>query len=216
MKVARFAPTPTRAAVAGLLLMVVAGVAICLHAMGVLAHVFPKERPIPPAYPAWTAIHFTAATVLALLAPWQFWTALRRRRPDLHRLMGRIAAAAALFAGASGIAMAYLPERPVAERVFMTTLFAAFLVFLGRGVLAARRRDIDAHRAWMTRMSAAALTPLTQRMLFPVLAATIGIDGPQGFWELFVSAAWLACVVNFTVAECWLRRPSKRALPSAA
>jgi len=55
MKVARFAPTPTRAAVAGLLLLVIAGVAICLHAMGVLAHVFPKERPIPPPYPAWTA-----------------------------------------------------------------------------------------------------------------------------------------------------------------
>lgn len=219
MRLSRFAVTPTRALVAGLIVLGTAGVLTTVHAVGVQADVFPKGRPLPPAYPDWTVIHFVSALAFVLLAPWQLLSGLRRRRPGLHRANGRVTAGAAVILAVSGLAMAYLPERPLMERLFMTTLFLGFLVMLAQGVASAIRRDIDSHRAWMVRMIATGLTPMTQRLVFGVLAGSLGIDGPQRFWELFVSAAWIAWLIQLTAAEWWIRsqasRPARGALATA-
>jgi hypothetical protein len=114
----------------------------------------------------------------------------------------------------SGVAIAHLaPDRPVSERIFMTTFFAAYSVMLGLGLRGALVRDFAGHRRWMVRMTATALTPLTQRLVFPIFAASLGVDGLAMFWQLFVSAAWIAWGLNLTVAEAWLRGP--RAAPLA-
>lgn len=68
----------------------------------------------------------------------------------------------------------------------------------------------------MTRMTATALTPVTQRLVFPPMAAAIGVDGLDTFWQIFVSAAWIAWALNMTVAEAWLRGPRRAPRPSAA
>lgn len=210
MTLSRFGLTPARALSMAFAVLLAAGVWATVHGLGVLAHVFPKSQPLPPAYPVWTAAHFISALTFVLLAPWQFWTTLRTRRPAIHRAMGRIAAAAAVAMGVSGIAMAFLPERPLGERVFMSAFFIAFTVFLARGVVAARTRDIEAHRAWMVRTVAVALTPLTQRLVFGAMAAAVGIEGPSAFWEIFISAMWLAWLINFVSAETWLARHAVR------
>ena len=71
------------------------------------------------------------------------------------------------------------------------------------------------HRAWMARMSATTLTPLTQRTIFPLFAMAFGIDGMATFWQLFVSAAWIGWGINLTVAEAWIRgRRAARLAPA--
>jgi hypothetical protein len=103
----------------------------------------------------------------------------------------------------------------VSELIFMTVFCATYCAFLGLGVRAAMGRDFVLHRAWMTRMVATAFTPVTQRLVFPPLAAGIGIDGFDTFWQLFTSAAWIAWALNMVVCEAWLRRtaPAMRPLP---
>jgi hypothetical protein len=204
MKLNRFALTPTLAMSAALVALSLMGVSACIMGATRLYGLTPR-LPLPPAYPDWTVIHFASALVFVALMPWQFIGSLRRRRPGLHRGMGRLAAISGLVMAVSGVAMAYLPEHSVGERVFMTSFFGVFMIFLGRGVADARARRIVEHRAWMVRATATALTPVVQRLIFGVFAGAIGINDTAEFWDLFVGAAWLAWLVNLGVAEIWLR-----------
>jgi uncharacterized membrane protein len=185
------------------------GVAACVHAAARLVGWVPVGK--LALYPLWAGVHFATATAFAVLAPLQLWPRLRARRPALHRLVGRITAAMGAVMAVSGIAIVYdAPDRTVGELIFMTVFFAAYLVFLGLGVRAAVGRNIAAHQAWMVRMTATALTPVTQRLLLPPLISVIGIDGMDTFWQLFVSAAWVGWGLNMVVAEAWLQARSTR------
>ena len=191
------------------------GVAACAYASARLIGWVPAGK--LPLYPSWTGLHFASATAFSLLVPFQFWRTLRSRRPALHRAMGRTGVALGAVMAVSGIAMAYTsPDRPLTEVIFMTAFFLGYAALLGLGLRAALRRDFTDHRAWMARMTAAALTPVPQRVLFPPMAAAIGIDSLDTFWEIFVSAAWLAWGLNMVVAEAWLRGPQRRARPVPA
>jgi uncharacterized membrane protein len=191
------------------------GVAACGYASAKLVGWVPTGKLAP--YPPWTVVHFASATAFSLLVPFQFWRTLRSRRPGLHRAMGRTGVALGAVMAVSGIAMAYTsPDRPLTEAIFMTAFFLVYATLLGLGLRAALRRDFADHRAWMGRMTAAALTPVTQRLVFPPMAAAIGIDGMETFWEIFVSAAWMAWGLNMVVAEAWLRGPQRRAGPVPA
>ena len=190
------------------------GVGACLYAIGRVAGVFPTSK-LPP-YPSWTVIHFVTAGAFAALLPLQLWPAIRRRHPGVHRMVGRIAVGIGTAMAGSGVAMVHLvPDRTISERIFMTVIFAAYMAMLGLGLRAALARDFATHRAWMARMTATTLTPLTQRLVFPLFAAGLGIDGLATFWQIFVSAAWLAWGINMTAAEVWLRRQDVR-VPRAA
>jgi uncharacterized membrane protein len=180
------------------------GIVACAIAVGRLAGVVPPSK-LPP-YPAWTVAHFASAAPFLAIVPLQLWPAFRRRLPHVHRILGRVAVALGVVIAASGVSIAFLaPARPVSEQIFMSAFFASYLTMLALGLRAALRRDIPAHQAWMVRMTATALTPLTQRLVFPIFAGSLGIDGLPTFWQLFVSAAWLAWGLNLTVAESWLR-----------
>ena len=91
-----------------------------------------------------------------------------------------------------------------ASAFFRVTLVAALTL----GVAAIRRRDIDAHRAWMTRAYAIAVAAGTQAYAEGVGGAVFGhsplaLDASRG-------AAW---VINLAVAEWSIRRPTAKPAP---
>jgi hypothetical protein len=191
-----------------LVVLCVLGLAACAYASGRLAGLVPPSK-LPP-YPPWVLLHFVSAGAFAVIAPLQLWPGLRRR-PAFHRALGRIGVATGCVMAVSGVTMAYAsPNRPVTEQIFMTAFFATYAAMLGLGFRAALARDFVAHRAWMLRMTAVALTPITQRVIFPIFAVALGVGGLERFWQLFVSAAWLAWAVNMFAVEAWLRAPAQR------
>jgi uncharacterized membrane protein len=157
-------------------------------------------------YPSWSTVHFVPALVFALILPFQLWPDLRRLYPQLHRRAGRVASLAGVLFSVTGLILPFvMPARPFGERAFMTTVSSLFAILLACGVRAARRKDFVAHRQWMLRVTAGALSPLTQRVILPFFAAA-GIDSLPRFWDLFLTAAWSATALNFVVAEWWIRR----------
>jgi uncharacterized membrane protein len=191
------------------------GVAACAYASARLVGWVPPGK--LPLYPSWVATHFATATIFAVIVPLQFWRSLRARRPAVHRALGRAAVACGAAMAVSGLATVYaVPDRPVSETIFMTAIFAAYAAFLALGVRDALARDIAGHRAWMARMVATGLGAVTQRLVFPPLAAAVGIDGRETFWHVFVSAAWIAWSLNMTVAEVWIRGGLRPRRPLAA
>src|SRR5262249_52075113 len=157
-------------------------------------------------YPAWATVHFVPALVFTLVLPFQLWSGPRRLYPRWHRLSGRVGGIAATLFSVTGVLLPFvMPTRPLGERAFMTMVSWLFLVFLSMGVVAARRRDFGSHRRWMLRVTALAMGPLTQRVLFPFFAAA-GIDSLPRFWDLFMTAAWFSAALNIVIAEWWIRR----------
>jgi uncharacterized membrane protein len=157
-------------------------------------------------YPIWSTVHFVPALVFALILPFQLWPGSRRLYPHLHRVAGRVASIACILFSLTGLILPFtMPSRPFGERAFMTTVSCLFLILLACGVQAARRKDFVAHRRWMLRVTAGALSPLTQRVILPIFAVA-GIDSLPRFWDLFLTAAWFATAVNFATAEWWIRR----------
>jgi uncharacterized membrane protein len=156
-------------------------------------------------YPVWGVLHFLPGLLFMTLVPLQLWPAFRNRHRVFHRRSGRMLVVAGVVLGVSGVTFPFrMPERPFSERVAMTTFFAFFLFFLFKAFAAARRRDFPRHREWMIRWFAVGLAITTQRVLLPVFILAIGVNDMRGFWEIFVTAAWLASVIQVLIAEWWL------------
>jgi uncharacterized membrane protein len=163
-------------------------------------------------YPRWALAHFIPGALFMTIAPLQLWPAFRNRHRTLHRWLGRVMVAAGAFLGFSGASLVLLmPARPLAERIFMLTFFAVFLFFLFEAFMAARRRDFVRHRAWMIRMFCTGMTITTQRLLMIVfIVIARGVDSADQFWIYFVSAGWLAWIVQLSLAEWWIARGIRR------
>ncbi|PKO14092.1 MAG: hypothetical protein CVU39_16065 [Chloroflexi bacterium HGW-Chloroflexi-10] len=169
------------------------------------------------ASPSPVVIHIITAAVYALLGAFQFVSRLWKHGTGWHRWVGRFLVPIGLLVGFSGMWMTIFYPRPEGP----SDLLYAFRLFFGLGMtlsiilgfISIRRRNINQHRAWMTRAYAIGLGAGTQVLTGMVGALLIGV--PNEFENaLLMGAAW---VINLAVAEWAIRkRPSVRAPRSAA
>jgi len=160
-------------------------------------------------FPLPLVVHILGATTYALVGILQFVPRFRRRHLTWHRRAGRVLAVAGLLVAISALWMTlfYQPQPGSGDLLYVLRLVfgSAMAACLVLGFTAVRRRDIPAHRAWMTRAYAIGLAAGTQ-------AFTGGIGG--GIFGTGVLAADLAkgagWVINLAVAEWALRRPARR------
>ncbi|GAA1026931.1 DUF2306 domain-containing protein [Virgisporangium ochraceum] len=176
----------------------------------------PQLLPTNPrvdASPAPVVIHILAATVYALLGALQFPGRFRRRHPGWHRTSGRVLTGAGLLVASSGLWMTlFYPGAPGGDllwgiRLLVGSAMAASIV---AGFTAIRRRDITAHRAWMTRAYALALGAGTQVVTQGTGEALFGAGDLST--AISVGSGW---VINAVVAEWVIRRPRSHRTGSA-
>jgi uncharacterized membrane protein len=151
-------------------------------------------------------IHAASGVLFTLLVPWQLSTRLRRER-RLHRWAGYVFVVCAWTMAATGVAVSY--AYPFAGRAGMipNLLFGALLAFCTvAGVQNARRRRIDAHRAWMLRAAGIGLGIVLSRLYLPLLVQVFGLPADQAMAQVF----WLGSGTNLVLVEWWLRRTSRR------
>ena len=161
------------------------------------------------AAPVPVVVHIVGATFYCLLGALQFAPALRRRR--WHRRSGRLLVPLGLAAALSGLWMTVFFPRPPADDLLLTPIRLAFgaamVGCLVLGVTAIRRRDVTAHRAWMTRAYAIGLGAGTQVLTHLPWALLVG--PPSGTPRvLLMLAGWGA---NLAVVEWVLARRSSAA-----
>lgn len=168
------------------------------------------------ASPLPVVVHIVSAIGYAVLGAFQFSSWLRRRHPGWHRRAGRVLVVLGLAVALSALWMTQFYAQPEHTgdllylfRLAFGTGMAACIVL---GFTAVRRRDIDSHRAWMTRAYALALGAGTQVFTQGFGEAVLGTH--QGTRDLLLGSAW---VINLAVAEYLLRRrPRGRATPTRA
>jgi len=156
-------------------------------------------------YPLWGVAHFLPGLLFMMLVPLQLWAGFRNRHRVFHRWSGRILVAIGVFLGVSGVAFPFfMPERVFSERVVMSAFFLLFLFFLSKAFAAARKRDFVRHREWMIRWFVIGLGITTQRVLLPIFIVAVGVTDAHSFWDIFVTATWLAAAIQMLIAEWWL------------
>jgi uncharacterized membrane protein YozB (DUF420 family) len=153
--------------------------------------------------------HIVASACFALLGVLQLLTRFRHRHRTWHRRAGRVLVLAglAVVATALWLTVGYPPHPGTGPLLFVSRL--AVSVGMGTslvlGLAAVRRRDIDAHRAWMVRAYALALGAGTQAFTEGFTEAIVGVGQLSG--DLAKLAGW---VVNLAVAEWAIHRTSSR------
>lgn len=154
--------------------------------------------------PAPVVLHVVGASIFCLLGAFQFVPSLRRRR--WHRVAGRIALPMGLVASVSGLWMTLFYPWPAGDELSLAVV--RLVVGLGMtaslvlALVAIRRRDVLAHRAWVTRGYALGLGAGTQVLthLPWVLAGAPPLGWPR---TIAMAAGWL---INLAVAEVVIRR----------
>ncbi len=155
-------------------------------------------------HPVLTMVHIVPGLLFIVIGPFQFVRELRRRRPGLHRWMGRIALASGMVIGGTALVMS--PQMAIggANETAATMFFAiVFLFCLIKGFLSIRRGRVAAHREWMIRAFAIGLAVATIRPIVGVFFATRGITHltPHDF---FGTAFWLGFTMHLVAAEIWI------------
>ncbi len=156
-------------------------------------------------FPALLVVHIIGAALYALVGVFQFVPRFRRRHLTWHRRAGRVLAAAGLLVAGSALWMTLLySQKPgtgdllYVLRLVFASAMAACLVL---GFTSIRRRDIDAHRAWMIRSYAIGLAAGTQAFTEGIVTGIFGSGEIRG--DLAKGAGW---VINLAIAEWAIRR----------
>jgi uncharacterized membrane protein len=163
-------------------------------------------------FPVALVVHIVGAAVFALAGALQFLPRLRRR--SWHRRAGRVLAVAGLLVAGSALWLTLFYQAQPGTggllygfRLVFASAMAACLVL---GFAAIRRRDVDAHRAWMTRAYALGLGAGTQVFTEGLTEAVFGTAQVSG--DLAKGAAWM---INLAVAE-WVIRRARAPRPAVA
>jgi uncharacterized membrane protein len=159
------------------------------------------------AQPLPVVLHILSVIPFSILGALQFARSFRRRRRGWHRAVGGVLAICGVVAALTGLWMARFypwPEADGEALYVMRLLFgSAMLASIVLAVDAIRRRDFEAHGAWMIRAYAIGLGAGTQVLTHLPWFILVGTPSelPRA---VMMGAGW---VINVAVAEWVIRRP---------
>ncbi|MGB0865070.1 MAG: DUF2306 domain-containing protein [Granulosicoccaceae bacterium] len=146
-------------------------------------------------------VHVVLASIALALGTLQFFTAVRRRWPAVHRWLGRLYAVGVLLGGVAGFWIAFGSSGgPVAAAGF-ALLAICWIVITAIAVNHIWRGRVAEHRRWMIRSFALTFAGVSLRLqLLGFGFAGVGYD------EASVVLAWSCWVPNLLMVEWWFRR----------
>lgn len=164
---------------------------------------------VPLHYPL-LLIHI-GCSFLALLIGWlQFLPGLRKRRSDIHRLVGQVYMVLVVVGGVTGLTVGMFAESYTRQMAFII-LGLLWLFTVWKGYRKAKLGRFREHGAWMVRNYALTLVAASARILTPfcILIYLAGHGAPAvGGVAAVVKQVlevniWVGLVVNLVIAE-WI------------
>jgi uncharacterized membrane protein len=166
-----------------------------------------EQLPVMAAHPHLELLHRLGGAIYMILGVMQFMPRIRTNYVSLHRWSGRIFLGLSAAAAASGLVIVVAFPFEPGERL-PSFLFSALMLFCAaKAYIAIRRRQVAAHREWITRSFAVGLGIATIRLLAaPVLLVT-----HLTTHDVLVPAFWGGWGLTFIAAEVLIR--ARRAKP---
>ncbi len=169
-------------------------------------------------------IHAFSGGLALLIGPFQFLDGFRKRRPIVHRWMGRIYLVSILIGGLSAFIIAPGMISGLVGEVGLLSLAALWLWTGWNAYRSIRKGDIKSHREWMIRSFALTFAAATLRLWLGTLIATqlpflqtkYGGDFDALFVEVYRVVMWLCWVPNIIFAEWFIQRRKSQAVSMPA
>lgn len=154
-------------------------------------------------------VHIAAGALCISSALIQFSSWILRRRKKIHVISGKIYVFVVLLIGApSGLYMTYFAKGGYAERAAFLAMAVFWFFTTYKGfVTAARDKNFIAHKYWMMRSYAMALTAVTFR-IYHILFDEAGMST----FENYSLSLWISIIGNWLVAEFIIYLQSKNYL----
>ena len=169
----------------------------------------PQDLVRRASYPWALTGHILGGSALLILGLAQFSAHLRRACPACHRWTGRALIMLGVFFALSSLWMNFSDQAMAASALHdgaQNVVAVLFLIVLGLGLAAIRRRDVVRHRVWMLRAYALTLGAATQTvMLLPVFLIYGEVEGTA--FDLVFISGWL---INLAVAEVLIWRQTRK------
>ncbi|SDG98049.1 Uncharacterized membrane protein [Sinosporangium album] len=167
------------------------------------------------------AVHAVPGGLALAIGPLQFITALRARRPRLHRILGKIYMASVIAASAAALFSAAVSLSGFALQVAFYLITALWLYTLAQAFLNIRRGEITMHRIWMIRNYALTFTAVTLRVYLITGLQLFPLTPELTFKDIYTASGWASLIGNVIVAEYFiiqriLLRPPHRRRPRSA
>jgi uncharacterized membrane protein len=169
-------------------------------------------------YPA-LVIHIMVALLALVTGFLQFHKKLRKNKPSLHVLLGKVYVCSIFISGGFAlILIGYEPDYGRALSFLFLDLMWLFTTV--KGFRAAINKDFEAHKKWMIRSFAMTLTAVSARAFVPLLILIYLLlhrfslpDGRMGMIEeVLDNNIWAALILNFIIVEWYLLRPRREQL----
>jgi uncharacterized membrane protein len=132
------------------------------------------------------ALHVAGGAMAMVTGPFQFFEGFRKRKPWIHRWLGRVYVAGVVLGATSGIPVFLRAGCYPAGRLGFLLLDLLWLATVLQGLSSIWHRDISSHRKWMSRNFALTYAAVMLRWQLPLLL----------FWDTDLKLA--VTIVGFT------------------
>lgn len=157
-------------------------------------------------------IHIAAGAVCIGAALIQFSRYILKRSKAIHRVSGKIYVSVVLFLAApTGLYMSFFAKGSFWERSLFMFMAGWWFVTTLYGLSTIHKRNVIAHKVWMIRSYAMAMTAVTFRV-YHILFYLLGWDHLENY-EL---SLWISVIGNMLFAEWVIWRQSKQYIKSFA
>ncbi|MBK8140753.1 MAG: DUF2306 domain-containing protein [Chitinophagaceae bacterium] len=157
-------------------------------------------------------IHIAAGALCIGTALIQFSRYVLKRSKAIHRVSGKIYVSVVLFLGApTGLYMSFFAKGSFWERSLFMFMAGWWFVTTLYGLSTIHKRNVIAHKVWMIRSYAMAMTAVTFRV-YHILFYLLGWDHLENY-EL---SLWISVIGNMLFAEWVIWRQSKQYIKSFA
>ena len=161
-------------------------------------------------YNACFYIHIAAGSICILTALIQFSRYILKKSKAIHRISGKIYVMVVLVLGApTGLYMAFFAKGSFWERSLFLFMAAWWFITTLYGLTTIQKRNIVAHKIWMMRSYAMAMTAVTFRV-YHIAFYLLG----WGHLENYEISLWISVIGNMLLAEMIIYRQSRHYLRS--
>jgi Predicted membrane protein (DUF2306) len=157
-------------------------------------------------------IHIAAGAICIGTALIQFSRYILKKSKAIHRFSGKIYVFVVLFLGApTGLFMSFFAKGSFWERALFMFMAGWWFITTLYGLNTIHKRNVIAHKVWMMRSYAMAMTAVTFRV-YHIVFYMMG----WGHLENYELSLWISVIGNMLFAEWIIYRQSKTYLKSFA
>ncbi len=160
-----------------------------------------------PFYTTFFYIHVYSAIFVLLAGFTQFNSGLLKRKPAIHRNIGKLYVFIVLFLSApSGLFIGIFANGGFYSKISFVTLSILWFYFTLKGFLTIKNKNIKLHKAFMLRSFALTFSAITLRF-WKVFLVYLFQPSPMDVYQII---AWLGWVPNLLIIEYYLYNQSKK------